>query len=168
MPARWMSFVPEMTISLRSLVGGSLAAGIILAVCVAPARTKIGAADEAAISKTLQDSAGAWSRGDLAAFMTCYENSPTTEYVKTTGVVEGYAAIQDMYASRFGTGSPGGFGRLSLEVTNYRQLGAAYALVTGHFALARPKAQGGDSNGVFTLIFHRSGSGWHIIYDHSS
>jgi ketosteroid isomerase-like protein len=145
-----------------------LAAGIVLAACAGQAKTKHEAADEAAISKALQDSAAAWSRGDLAAFMTCYENSSTTEYVKATGVVEGYTAIHDMYASRYGSGGAGGFGRLSLELTNYRQMGAAYALVTGRFALARPKAQGGDATGIFTLVFHRSVSGWHIMYDHSS
>jgi len=144
-----------------------LMAMLLLAICGAQAKTKHEAEDQAAISKTLQASAAAWSRGDLAAFMQCYDDGPNTAYVKSTGVVQGFAAIRDMYASRYGAAGHG-MGRLSLEITNYRQLGAAYALVTGRFALARPKADGGDASGVFSLVFHRSSSGWHIIYDHTS
>jgi ketosteroid isomerase-like protein len=145
-----------------------LAVAILLLPSCAQAKTKNEAANQAEISKTLQASAAAWSRGDLAAFMQCYDGGPNTEYVKSTGVVEGFTAIRDMYASRYGNGAGHAMGRLSLELTNYRQLGAAYALVTGHFALARAKSDGGDATGIFTLVFHRSAAGWHIIYDHSS
>jgi ketosteroid isomerase-like protein len=139
---------------------------LLLAPCGVIAKTKNEAADQAAVSKALQASAASWSRGDLTAFMQCYEDSPNTEYVKSTGVVEGFPAIHDMYAARYGNGHA--MGKLSLELANYRQLGAAYALVTGRFALARAKSDGGDATGIFSLVFHRSKSGWHIIYDHTS
>jgi ketosteroid isomerase-like protein len=146
------------------------AAAFFLLACaclsVAHAKSKDQAANQEAVSKLLQASAAAWSRGDLASFMQCYEESPTTEYVKNTGVVEGYTAIHDMYASKYGTGHA--MGRLSLELMAYRQLGAAYALATGRFSLARPKPEGGDATGIFTLVFHRAKAGWHIIYDHTS
>jgi ketosteroid isomerase-like protein len=147
---------------------GFLFAALLVGVCGAHAKTKNEAVDQDAISKALQTSAAAWSRGDLAAFMQCYEESPNTEYVKSTGVVEGFPAIRDMYAARYGNGATHTMGRLSLEIANYRQLGAAYALVTGRFSLARPKTDGGDATGIFSLVFHRSKSGWHIIYDHTS
>jgi ketosteroid isomerase-like protein len=134
---------------------------------VAFAKSKNEPENQEAISHALQASAAAWSKGDLGTFMQCYEDSPNTQYVKNTGVVQGYAAIHDMYAARYGTGGPG-MGRLSLELMEYRQLGAAYGLVTGRFSLARAKAAGGDATGIFTLIFHRAKSGWHIIYDHTS
>ena len=151
--------------SLKQVV---LAACFFLAAFDAQAKPKNQAANQADISKALQASAAAWSRGDLPAFMQCYDDGPNTEYVKSTGVVEGFAAIRDMYARSYGNGTARAMGRLSLEVTNYRQLGAAYALVTGHFALARAKADGGDASGVFSLVFHRSAAGWHIVYAHSS
>jgi len=141
---------------------------LMLAVSGSQAKGKNDSENQAAISKTLQASAAAWSRGDLAAFMRSYEDGPATEYVKSTGPVEGFEAIRDMYASRYGNGSGHAMGKLSLELTNYRQLGAAYAIVTGRFSLARAKADGGDASGVFSLVFHRSAAGWHIIYDHSS
>ncbi len=147
---------------------GLLLVALLLGACSAHAKTKNEAADQAAISKTLQASADAWSHADLAAFMQCYEDSPNTAYVKSTGVVEGFTAIRDMYAARYGTGAAHAMGKLSLEIANYRQLGAAYALVTGRFSLARSKTDGGDATGIFSLVFHRSKSGWHIIYDHTS
>ena len=130
----------------------------------APAETpQARAADIAAV---LQSSAVAWSRGDLDAFMQSYEPSAAVTYVGKTGLVRGYTAIHDMYAGRFGTGKR--MGGLTLQVLESQDLGPDYALVTGRFALARPKQDGGDATGIFTLVFHRTALGWRILNDHTS
>ena len=59
-------------------------------------------------------------------------------------------------------------GKLSLSVIEDRPLGTDYALVTGRFMLTRTQADGGNAGGIFTLLFHRSASGWRIAYDHTS
>ena len=112
----------------------------------------------------LDASATAWSKGDLGGFMRCYENAPETAYLNNNGLVRGYASIQAMYAARYAD-KPGSMGMLSLKVLDLRRLGADYALVAGRYTLTRP-AQ--NASGVFTLVFHRSASGWRIISDHSS
>ena len=115
------------------------------------------------IEQVLQDSAADWSRGDLSAFMRCYENAPETAFVTGHGLLKGYDALSQHYAKAYGTGKA--MGKLSLTVIEDRSLGTNYALVTGTFTLTREAA---DARGVFTLVFHHTASGWKIAYDHTS
>ncbi len=134
----------------------------------APANTPAGTAKTQTeeIAAVLQSSADAWSRGDLDGFMQSYEPSAEVAYVGKAGLVRGYAAIHAMYAGRFGTGRR--MGRLTLQVLDDQPLGPDHALVTGRFALGRPKQDGGDATGVFTLVLHRTSLGWRIMSDHTS
>ena len=124
--------------------------------------------DRAAIEHVLQTSATDWSRGDLSAFMRSYENGPMTTYVGARGLVTGYEAIASRYAAKYPSGAGHSMGALSLGVLEYRPLDPAYVLVTGRFALARGKNDGGDAAGIFTVLMHRGAAGWRIIYDHTS
>jgi ketosteroid isomerase-like protein len=47
-------------------------------------------------------------------------------------------------------------------------LGGDYASVIGQFHLKRTAAGGGDTSGVFSLLFHQTGAGWRIVLDHTS
>ena len=119
-------------------------------------------ANQPTIEQVLQDSAADWSRGDLAAFMRCYEDAPGTEFVTGHGLLKGYDALRRHYAAEYGTGKA--MGQLALTVIEDRPLGTDYAVVTGTFTLTR----GGVATGVFTLVFHHTGAGWKIAYDHTS
>ena len=125
------------------------------------------AADRRAVVDALNASAVAWSKGDLDGFMQCYEASPETAYVGRGRMVNGAAAIKAMYAARFGQG-PETMGHLSFTVLDYKQLGAAYALLTGRFSLQKPASTVAPQTGIFTLVFHKSAGGWAIISDHTS
>lgn len=121
--------------------------------------------DRLSITRSMQDSADAWSRSDLNGYMKVYEQSPDTVYLTANKVVRGYDAIKTMYASRFKPMQP--MGHLSLIVLNYRALGSNFGLLLGRYELARPNGAG-SATGVFTLTFHRTSSGWRIISDHTS
>ena len=123
-------------------------------------------ADRAAVTHALDDSAAAWSRNDLAAFMSAYEDAPSTTYLKGESVLHGYGAIKAMYASRFG--GSGSMGRLSTDVLEFRPLGRDFALCIGRFALTAASGSGTVAHGMFTLVFHRTRNGWKIVSDHSS
>ncbi|SFW25286.1 YybH family protein [Luteibacter sp. UNCMF366Tsu5.1] len=119
----------------------------------------------AAIKQTLDASAAAWSAGDLKTFMECYERAPGTRYVSASGIVEGYEAIESMYASRFQ--KPGAsLGKLTLELVDVKPLGSQYAFVIGRYHL-KPDT-GAEISGVTTLLFHKVGTRWLISSDHSS
>jgi uncharacterized protein (TIGR02246 family) len=118
-----------------------------------------------AIKQTLDASAAAWSAGDLKTFMECYERAPGTRYVSSSGVIEGYDAIEAMYTARFK--KPGGtFGKLTLELIDVKPLGSEYAFVVGRYHL-KPDT-GAEISGITTLLFHKVGSRWLISSDHSS
>lgn len=146
-------------LSLIGVLGG----GMRMAVSEQP--TGAPPSIEAALNKATQESAVAWSKGDLDAFMSSYEHSSATVYVTGHSLVTGYDAIRAMYASRFGHG--GDLGRLSMSRLEVRMLGVDYALGIGRYDLVKSGA-GGHASGIYTLIFHRGSAGWKIISDHTS
>jgi ketosteroid isomerase-like protein len=135
--------------------------GTLLAFTTFAARPAVAATEIPAIAALLARSADAWDRGNLDAFMTSYENSPATEYISSKAVIRGYAAIRAHYAGHYGSG----MGRLTFTGLNVMPLGSDYAVAVAHWHLAM--TNGAHPTGIFSLVLHRSRSGWHIVADHS-
>ena len=124
-----------------------------------------GTRDEIAVRGVLDAQVAAWNRGDLAAFMQGYKNSPTTTFVGKT-IVHGYADILARYQKSFAGKDK--MGQLTFTDLEVRQLDAHFATVTGHFHLARSASGGGNADGIFSLIFEKTAAGWKIVLDHTS
>lgn len=120
--------------------------------------------DQAAIRSVLDRQVAAWNRGDIDAFMQGYNNSPSTTFVGKT-VQHGYAAILDRYHSSFSSKEK--MGQLAFSDIEINPIDKQVATVTGRFHLLRTATGGGDANGVFSLIFQKTRSGWKIILDHT-
>ena len=142
---------------MTSLAGDLVAAPVQAAPLPDPVR--------AGISRSLADSAIAWSGNDLDGFMESYEDSPETTYVTAHRLVRGFAAIKAMYASRFG--GKASLGRLSFSLEEVRPLGQGFALAVGRYELVRADLPT-PATGIFTLVFHRTRAGWKIVSDHTS
>lgn len=112
---------------------------------------------EAFLDRTAYD----WNHGNLDAFMHGYEDAPTTLYISSTKIIHGYAAIRARYAAHYGSS----MGVLSFSDLTKRMLGTDYAVVVAHWHLAM--TNGTHPTGIFSLVLHRSSSGWHIIDDHT-
>jgi uncharacterized protein (TIGR02246 family) len=139
--------------------------GLVLgSICLfgAPLRASAGARSD--VATMLAQSASAWNRGDLDAFMQSYEDSPQTVYMSATNVLHGYAAIRAHYAADY---HPGAMGTLSVSDLTVRQLGADYAVATARWHLVRPHGAGNRLGGLFSLVLHRTPAGWKIIADHT-
>jgi uncharacterized protein (TIGR02246 family) len=121
--------------------------------------------DEIAIRGVLNTQVAAWNRGDIAAFMQGYRNSPTTTFVGKT-VAHGYANILARYQKNYAGKDK--MGQLTFTDLEVSQLDAHFATVTGHFHLARSTSGGGNAEGIFSLVFEKTDSGWKIILDHTS
>ena len=134
----------------------------ILLLCCAPLLW----AQSAAIHKMMDDSAGAWNRGDLPAFASYYEDSPQTTFMGRDIVRGGTQAILERYRKAYPTREA--MGTLTFSEIEVRPLATGLALVTGKFELKRTAAGGGAAWGRYTLIVRRTGKGWKIIHDHSS
>jgi uncharacterized protein (TIGR02246 family) len=121
-------------------------------------------ADEG-IRRVMDDQVSAWNKGDVRAFMEGYEDSPATTFVGLN-VTKGHAQVLANYQKRYP--SKTAMGVLRFTDIEVRPLGEDYAVVLGRYHVDRPKADGGEGSGLFTLIFHRTPHGWKIILDHTS
>jgi uncharacterized protein (TIGR02246 family) len=151
---------------MRAIIAGGAA---MMAISAAAAPAALPSAEKARteVQAALNESAAAWSAGNLDRFMTCYENAPTTTYLSGNHFVHGYDAIRAMYAERFGGGSKAAMGDLTLEIVDFRLLGTDFAYVIGRYHLHRAAEAGGDASGPTSLVFRRTPQGWRIIADHS-
>jgi ketosteroid isomerase-like protein len=120
---------------------------------------------EQAIGRVLSDQAQAWNRGDIDGYMAGYDNSPGTTFIGKT-VQHGYLDVLRNYHERYPTRER--MGTLTFTDLTVKLLGADYASVTGQFHLKRTAAGGGDTSGVFSLLFRKTPMGWKIILDHTS
>src|SRR5262249_17488562 len=120
----------------------------------------------AEIQKILKESEAAWNRGDLMAFVSCYEDSPDTTFIGREVVRGGTRAIYERYMRTYAT--PERRGTLTFSEIEVRPLAQGLALATGKYSLHRTEAGGGDSTGRFTLVVRLTKAGWKIIHDHSS
>ena len=117
------------------------------------------------IRLVLDKQVSAWNRGDVRAFMDGYEATEQTTFVSSV-VTHGYAAVLANYQKRYPTRE--NMGSLRFEILETRLLGSDYASVIGKFFLTRTKSGGGDTSGIFSLVFRKTVSGWKIILDHTS
>lgn len=124
-----------------------------------------GQSSSAEILAVIEKSADDWNRGDLEAFVQCYEQSPETTFVGTE-VSRGTAEVLSRYKRTYP--DPKRMGKTTFSELQARPLTAELAIVTGRFHLQRDAEAGGDKSGLFTLVMRKGGSGWRIIHDHTS
>jgi len=115
-------------------------------------------------ARMLEASADAWNRGDLEAFLSDYQDAPSTTFVGSHGVLSGLEQIRKHYAPQFEPGSQRD--SLRFETLRARSLSPMIGLVTARWVLYDDGVT--RSAGPFTLVLRRTGTGWRIIHDHSS
>lgn len=108
----------------------------------------------------------AWNHGDIKTFMTGYLNSPETTYTSGGTIVRGYDALLGRYQARYGNDRKT-MGTLRFEKLQITPLGKDYALCVGQWFLELG-GKHGPMDGVFTLLWQRTGDGWKILHDHTS
>ena len=113
----------------------------------------------------LDDQVAAWNRGDIPTFMEGYAKSESTTFVSSS-VTKGHAQVLASYLKRYPTRA--NMGTLKFSDLEVRMLGSDYATVLGRFHLDRTTQAGGESSGIFTLLFQKTPQGWKIIQDHTS
>jgi uncharacterized protein (TIGR02246 family) len=123
------------------------------------------ASPEQDIRRVLDDQVAAWNRGDIPGFMEGYDKSESTTFAGSS-ITKGHAQVLANYRKRYPT--PEKMGTLRFSDLEVRLLGAKYASVIGKFHLDRSAAAGGESAGIFTLLFHETAKGWKVIVDHTS
>jgi ketosteroid isomerase-like protein len=129
------------------------------------------AKDETAIRTVLEAQVAAWNRSDIPAFMESYENSIETTFIGKN-IAKGYGPILERYKKNYSTHEQ--MGTLTFHDIDIRMLPTTtgvteYAIVTGHFHLDRTThGEAAKDDGIFSLLWHKTATGWKIILDHTS
>ena len=117
------------------------------------------------VVKVLLAQERAWNRGDMAGFTTGYKNSPDTLFIGSD-LARGYDQMVARYAKNYPDRAT--MGKLTFSELEPHMLDDKFAIVTGQFALERPKKNGGNANGIFSLVLEKTDAGWKIVLDHTS
>jgi ketosteroid isomerase-like protein len=154
---------------MTSLLSQSLVAVCVALVVVASAhagstpRGPKNPTPEAAVRSVLDAQVSAWNRGDIDGFMEGYDRSPNTRFASGGTVTRGWATVMQRYKANYSTAEKMG----TLEFTDLETtvVSPTRALVFGRWKLTRATD---TPNGLFTLLFERTKTGWKIVADHTS
>jgi ketosteroid isomerase-like protein len=117
------------------------------------------------IIKVLVAQENAWNKGDLAAFASSFKDSPDTLFI-THQVFRGFAGLVDEYKHDYP--SRGAMGALAYSDLEVHPLDENFAVVIGRYRLERSKKDGGNVEGLFSLVFEKTDNGWKIVVDHTT
>ena len=137
---------------------------LLLALCLTTLSAGDGTVKDPRLAAILK-SADDWNRGDIEAFVQCYEQSPDTTFVGAK-VSHGTDRILARYRQSYPDAAH--MGKLTFSELEPRALTSRLAIVTGRFRLERDAGSGGNATGLFTLVLRKSAKGWRIIHDHTS
>jgi ketosteroid isomerase-like protein len=117
------------------------------------------------IIKVLVAQENAWNKGDIAAFASGYKDSPDTLFI-THQVYRGFAGLVDEYKHDYP--NKGAMGTLAYSDLEVHPLDENFAVVIGKYHLERSKKDGGNAEGLFSLVFELTDNGWKIVVDHTT
>ncbi len=120
---------------------------------------------ELAVIKVLLSQEKAWNSGDIDTFVQSYKDSPDTLFL-SGAISRGYAGMAESYHHQYPTrAAMGTLGFTELEV---HPLDDHFALCIGKYHLERSKKEGGNADGLFSLVFEKTDKGWKIVLDHTT
>lgn len=117
------------------------------------------------VVKVLLAQERAWNNGDMGGFTSGYKNSPDTLFIGTE-VARGYDQMLARYTKSYPDKAT--MGKLTFSDLEPHLLDEHFATVTGAFQLERPKKNGGNAGGIFSLVLEKTEGGWKIVLDHTS
>jgi ketosteroid isomerase-like protein len=117
------------------------------------------------IIKVLIGQENAWNKGDLAAFASSFKDSPDTLFI-THQVFRGFAGLVDEYKRDYP--SRGAMGTLAYSDLEVHPLDENFAVVIGRYRLDRAKKDGGNVEGLFSLVVEKTDNGWKVVVDHTT
>ena len=156
----------------RSIAGFVLAFSLFFAVAiVGPGATaqstqlKTASQQELDVIKVLLKQESAWNRGDIETFAEGYKDSPDTLFINNQ-VQRGYTGMLDAYHHNYPTRDA--MGTLSFSELEVHPLDDKFAVCIGKYKLDRSKKNGGNAEGLFSLVFEKTDKGWKIVVDHTT
>ena len=134
----------------------------------APAQTtqlKTASQVELDVIKVLLKQESAWNRGDIDSFAEGYKNSPDTLFINNQ-IQRGYIGMLDAYHHNYPTKDA--MGQLTFSELEVHPIDEKVAVCVGKYHLDRGRKNGGNAEGLFSLILEKTDSGWKIVVDHTT
>jgi uncharacterized protein (TIGR02246 family) len=117
------------------------------------------------VIKVLLAQEAAWNQGDLEAFAQTYKDSPDTLFITST-VNRGFSGLLEAYHHNYPNRAV--MGTLAFSGLEVHPLDDHFAVVVGRYNLERGKKDGGNAEGIFSLVLEKTDKGWKIIVDHTT
>ncbi len=117
------------------------------------------------VVKALLAQEKSWNSGDLEGYVKGYKDSPDTLFVGRQ-ISKGYAQIFEDYKHNYPTRAT--MGTLAFTELEVHPLSDTFVVCLGKYHLDRPKRDGGNADGIFSLVFEKTDQGWKIVLDHTS
>jgi ketosteroid isomerase-like protein len=149
------------------------ALGCVLLFCTPLLRAQDGAADplhtatptELSVVKAVLVQEKAWNAGDLEGYVKGYKDSPDTLFIGAQ-ISRGYPQILADYKRNYATRAA--MGTLAFSELEVHALSDTFVVCLGKYHLDRPKRDGGNADGVFSLVLEKTPDGWKIVLDHTT
>ena len=107
----------------------------------------------------------AWNAGDLEGFAKAYKDSPDTLFV-SRDISRGYAGLLQSYRRDYPNRAS--MGTLTFSDLEVHALDERFAIALGKYRLERGKKEGGNADGLFSLVMEKTANGWKIVVDHTT
>lgn len=117
------------------------------------------------VVKVLLAQEAAWNRGDLTGFAQAYKDSPDILFITNT-VNRGFSGMVDAYRRDYPNKAT--MGTLSFSDLEVHPLDAYFMVAIGKYHLERGKKDGGNADGMFSLVLEKTDKGWKIVVDHTT
>lgn len=154
---------------IRSLLHTTLLGFILLAPALLPAQQQTplhtATQQELDVVKVLLKQEAAWNRGNIDSFAEAYKDSPDTLFI-TRQVSRGFAGLIAAYHQNYP--NRGAMGTLAFSELEVHRLDDNFAVCVGKYHLDRGKKDGGNAEGLFSLVFEKTEKGWKIVVDHTT
>jgi uncharacterized protein (TIGR02246 family) len=117
------------------------------------------------VVKVLLAQEASWNKGDLEGFAQAYKDSPDILFITNT-VNRGFSGMVDAYKRDYPNKSA--MGILSFSELEVHPLDDNFAVAIGKYHLERTKKDGGNADGMFSLVLEKTDKGWKIVVDHTT
>ena len=126
---------------------------------------KTASQQELDVIKVLLKQESAWNRGDIDSFAEGYKNSPDTLFINNQ-IQRGFAGLLAAYHRDYPTREA--MGQLTFSELEVHSIDEKVAACVGKYKLERSKKNGGNAEGLFSMVFEKTESGWRIVVDHTT
>ncbi len=143
----------------------SLVLGTCLAMQAQSTPLKTASQQELDVIKVLLKQETAWNRGDIDSFAEGYKNSPDTLFINNQ-IQRGFSGLLAAYHRDYPTKEA--MGQLTFSELEVHPIDEKVATCVGKYRLERSKKNGGNAEGLFSMVFEKTDSGWKIVVDHTT